>query len=86
LRQKSPHNFALLPQFFNDGVQISRDELMPGDLVFFETYAPGPSHVGIYAGNRQFIQAGSSGVSYASLESSYFSERFLGAKRVLNTH
>jgi gamma-D-glutamyl-L-lysine dipeptidyl-peptidase len=73
-------------QFFNDGIKVEESELKSGDLVFFETYAPGPSHVGIYIGNNKFIQAGSSGVSYASLTSPYFADRFVGAKRILNIH
>lgn len=71
-------------QYLNDGVSVAEDELQPGDLVFFETYMTGPSHVGIYAGDRQMLQASSkTGVSYASLDDPYFSERFLGAKRIL---
>jgi gamma-D-glutamyl-L-lysine dipeptidyl-peptidase len=72
-------------QFFHDGIPIQKNSLQSGDLVFFETYAPGPSHVGIYADHGIFLHASSSsGVSYASLNSGYFSERFIGAKRILH--
>ena len=50
------------------GRPVSVERLQPGDLVFFETYEPGPSHVGIYIGNSQFISATSSrGVQVADL-------------------
>lgn len=68
---------------YNVGYDVSRSYLQPGDLVFFTTYMPGISHVGIYIGNDQFINASSDGVSVDSLDSHYWSSRYVGAKRVM---
>lgn len=70
---------------FRMGCVVSREELQPGDLVFFRnTYKPGISHVGIFIGNGQFVHAASSrrAVSVDRLDSPYFDRRFAGGRRV----
>lgn len=70
---------------FTIGIPVRKDELKPGDLVFFRTYAKFPSHVGIYLGDNLFIHAStrSKKVTIDSLESPYYMSRFIGAKRIL---
>lgn len=66
------------------GKKIRQTDLRPGDLVFFETYEKGASHVGIYQGNGQFVHASSSrGVTVSRLSEEYYAKRYLGARRVL---
>ena len=66
------------------GIEVSRDELLPGDLVFFNTTGSGISHVGIYAGNGMFIHSPLSGssVCYSSMNTPYYTGRFVTARRV----
>jgi len=66
------------------GLQISRDSLKPGDLVFFNTLKRQNSHVGIYVGENKFIHAPArgSGVRVDDMTSVYWNMRFDGARRV----
>lgn len=66
------------------GDKVDRDELEPGDLVFFSTVAPGASHVGISLGGDQFVHAPSERgvVRIDSLSQEYWRTRFIGARRV----
>ena len=68
---------------FEVGTPISKSELIPGDLVFFETYAPGASHVGIYIGDGNFVDATSGGVTVESLYSDYRLSCYYGARRII---
>lgn len=70
-----------------EGVFVTMRQLKPGDLVFFTTYAPGASHVGIYAGGNKFWNATSSrGVRLCDLREDYWRSRYYGARRVLVTN
>ena len=64
-------------------LKIRRDELRPGDLVFFNTMRRTFSHVGIYVGDDRFIHAPRSGalVRVESMSDGYWSSRFTGARR-----
>ena len=67
------------------GRTVSKANLQPGDLVFFNTSGSGVSHVGIYVGGGNMIHSPSTGktVRVTSINSAYYSARFVTAKRVL---
>jgi cell wall-associated NlpC family hydrolase len=70
----------------NLGLAISdKSQLQPGDLVFFQTYKPGISHVGIYIGSGRFIHAssGKGEVTITKLSEAYYTQRFRGGTRLI---
>jgi len=69
---------------FLRGAPVDEASLVAGDLVFFTTTGPGPTHVGIAIDAEQFVHAPSSTgvVRVERLSSSYWSKRYLGARRL----
>jgi hypothetical protein len=69
---------------FGIGAPVTSAALKPGDLLFFTTIAPGASHVAIAIGGDQFVHAPSSRgvVRVERLSASYWSTRFVGARRI----
>jgi cell wall-associated NlpC family hydrolase len=72
-----PHNAA---QQYRLGTPVARDELEPGDLVFFDHLR----HNGIYVGDGRFIHARQTGrrVAIARLDDEWYSSHFVGARRL----
>jgi cell wall-associated NlpC family hydrolase len=72
-----PHNAAAQ---FGYGTPVSREQLEPGDLVFFD----GLGHNGIYIGGGQIIHSPHTGdvVKISSLSEGWYNSRFVGARRL----
>ena len=66
------------------GLEITKEELRPGDLVFFNTMRHAFSHVGIYVGDNKFIHAPSRGKSIRvdDMTKAYWDKRYNGARRL----
>ena len=69
---------------FAIGIRVSRSEHRSGDLVFFDTTEPGPSHVGIIVDGNTFVHAPGTGgvVRVERLDTRYWRDRLRGIKRV----
>jgi len=76
-----PHSAAGQSSY---GARVSRGSLRPGDLVFFDTTG-GISHVGIYIGDDEFVNAENyrAGVTIDSLDMAYWSRCYVTARRLL---
>jgi cell wall-associated NlpC family hydrolase len=76
-----PHNTRAQSE---KGAPVSLAELQAGDLVFYDTLKRPYSHVGIYLGDGRFVHAPKSGarVRVESIKSSYWAQRFNGARRI----
>ena len=85
LKQLGYSPYRTVADQYQHGTAVSKANLQAGDLVFFaNTAGSGLSHVGIYAGNGQFIHAPNSRstVSYSDLTSGYWAEHYYGARRI----
>lgn len=82
------HGIALprtVEGLYRAGSDVVPGDIQAGDLVFFTTTAPGPSHVGMAIGGDEFVHA-PSGPGVVRVErwtGTYWAPRFLGARRLL---
>ncbi|NTU68250.1 MAG: NlpC/P60 family protein [Chlorobiaceae bacterium] len=67
------------------GIRVARNELRPGDLVFFQNGKNRINHVGIFVGNNTFIHSSlSRGITRTNLSESYYDKRFATGVRVID--
>lgn len=72
-------------QQFQIGTKIAREDLQPGDMVFFGSAPNDITHVGLYAGEGRFVHASSvRGVAVNRLFQGWYLENYQGARRVLS--
>ncbi len=85
LKQCGYSPYRVAADQYQQGTYVDKANLKAGDIVFFaNTYGSGISHVGIYAGNGQFIHSPNSRstVSYSDLTSGYWANHYYGARRM----
>lgn len=70
----------------SNGVAVNKQDLIPGDLVFFRTSGKNIGHVGIYIGDGKMIHAssGRKRVIISSLDETYYRTRYVTARRIIN--
>jgi hypothetical protein len=66
------------------GTKVEKEDLRPGDLVFFNTFGKGVSHAGIYIGDGQFAHSSTRGVKIEKLSDTYYDKRYITARRVVS--
>jgi hypothetical protein len=71
-------------QQYGRGRPVSRDRIRPGDLVFYDTAGPGPSHVGIAVTSTTFVSATSHGVRTTPIGGAFWGAHFVGARRIVH--
>jgi cell wall-associated NlpC family hydrolase len=66
------------------GISVAKEELAPGDLVFYNTSNRAYSHVGIYLGDARFVHSPSVGraVEIVNMQDNYWARRYNGARRI----
>ncbi len=67
----------------NEGIEVKKSELQPGDLVFFKT-SKIDKHVGVYTGNGEFLHASIKGIQYTKLDKPFYKDSYWTARRVIN--
>ena len=70
---------------YSNGSAVSRADLQPGDLVMFGPSVSGINHVGIYIGGGKIVHAAnpSRGVTIDTINSGYYNNNYVGARRVI---
>ena len=67
----------------NEGIEVAKSELQPGDLVFFKT-GKTDRHVGVYVGNNKFLHSSIKGVQYASLDKPFYKKNYWTSRRIID--
>lgn len=72
----------------NDGERVAKEDLRPGDLIFFNTGGESEiSHVGMYIGNGEYIHStngAANGVTISDINSNYALNTYVGAARIID--
>jgi NlpC/P60 family/FlgD Ig-like domain len=68
---------------YRRGRPLSRGSIRPGDLVFYDTGGPGPSHVGIAVTSTTFVSATAHGVRTTEIGGPFWGAHYVGARRIV---